>query len=245
MSRQKKVHIGTSGWHYDHWEGVFYPEGMDKQDYLEYYSKRFHTAEINNTFYQVPQKKTLMHWGEVVPPRFIFSVKASRYITHMKKLKDSQQPVSKFLKQVEVLRDKLGPILFQLPPRWNVNLERLETFLKVLPSDFRYTFEFRDPSWCDERVYSLLSERGAAFCIYDFDRRQSPKEVTAEFAYIRLHGPDGPYKGQYDKQTLSGWAGAVSSWVRKKKEVYCYFDNDQAGYAAQDAANLNRMLKKR
>lgn len=242
MKKSKRIHIGTSGWHYDHWEGSFYPEGMAKKEYLEFYSRRFHTAEINNTFYQMPHKNTLKHWRDTVPTQFIFSVKASRYITHMKKLKDPKQPVSKFLKQVEVLEDKIGPILFQLPPRWNVNIERLESFLNALPNGFWYTFEFRNSSWCQERVYDLLAEKGASFCIYDFDRRQSPKKVTTEFVYIRLHGPNGPYKGKYDSQTLSGWAGAISVWVRNGKEVFCYFDNDQSGYAAQDASALNRMI---
>jgi uncharacterized protein YecE (DUF72 family) len=242
MKNPKSIHIGTSGWHYDHWEGAFYPEGMAKKEYLEFYAQKFHTAEINNTFYQVPQKTTLKSWRNAVPKHFIFSVKASRYITHMKKLKDPKQPVSKFLTQIEALGEQLGPILFQLPPRWSVNLKRLDSFLRALPSGFRYAFEFRDSSWCQERVYDLLSEKRAAFCIYDFDRRQSPKKVTTEFVYIRLHGPEGPYKGQYDTSFLSGWAGAISTWVRKKKEVFCYFDNDQSGYAAQDALNLTGMI---
>ncbi|MGD2245263.1 MAG: DUF72 domain-containing protein [Candidatus Aminicenantes bacterium] len=236
------VHIGTSGWHYDHWEGPFYPEGTAKKEYLEFYAQRFLTAEINNTFYQVPHKNTLIRWRDAVPQNFIFSVKASRYITHMKKLKDPQQALSKFLKQVEVLGDKLGPILFQLPPRWNVNPERLDSFLKALPASFRYTFEFRDPSWCQDCVYDLLTERDAAFCMYDFDRHQSPTEVTAGFVYIRLHGPEGPYKGKYNSQSLSGWAGAIHAWAKREKEVFCYFDNDQSGYAAQNALDLKGMI---
>jgi len=244
MKKTKSVHIGTSGWHYGHWDGPFYPDGMAKKDYLSYYARHFHTAEVNNTFYQVPPTKTFEHWKKTVPLHFLFAVKASRYITHMKKLKDPEKPVSKFLKRVEVLGDKLGPVLFQLPPRWRVNAERLETFLEILPSGFRYAFEFRDPSWFHPRVLELLKEKKAAFCIYDFDRHQSPKEVTAEFVYIRLHGPEGPYKGKYDSTALSGWAGAISSWARGKREIYCYFDNDQSGYAPQDAQALNQMLAK-
>jgi uncharacterized protein YecE (DUF72 family) len=244
MKRSQKVHIGTSGWYYDHWEGPFYPKGMAKKDYLEFYSRNFHTAEINNSFYQMPQKKSLRRWRDTVPESFVFSVKASQYITHMKKLKDPEKPVSKFLRQVEVLEGKMGPILFQLPPRWKVNLERLDSFLKALPSDFRYAIEFRDSSWCQEQVYELLSQKGVSFCIYDLDRRQSPREVTADFVYIRLHGPDGAYKGKYDSQSLSGWAGAISAWLRNEKEVFCYFDNDQSGYATQNALALNHMMGK-
>lgn len=240
--KSRRIHVGTSGWHYEHWVGPFYPEGTAPEDYLEFYSQKFQTAEINNTFYQVPKKGTLRLWRDGVPEDFIFSVKASRYITHMKKLKDPRGPVTKFLKRIDSLGEKLGPVLFQLPPRWKANLERLGSFLEALPSGFRYAFEFRDPSWFQERVYDVLSENAAAFCIYDFDRRQSPKEVTADFVYIRLHGPTAPYQGQYDDQTLAGWAGALSSWVRQDKRVYFYFDNDQSGYAVQDALRLKRMV---
>jgi uncharacterized protein YecE (DUF72 family) len=244
MKKDKTVHIGTSGWHYTHWEGPFYPGDIAKKEYLSYYTRHFHTAEINNTFYQIPQKRTLKQWIETVPRHFTFAVKASRYITHMKKLKDPNKPVAKFLKQIEVLGDKLGPILFQLPPRWKLNLERLESFLKALPPDYGYSFEFRDPSWFHPQVYEMLSQHQAAFCIYDFNFRLSPKEVTADFVYIRLHGPDGPYQGRYDVQTLSGWAGALSAWSKQNKEIYCYFDNDQAGFAAQDALKLQEMMNK-
>jgi uncharacterized protein YecE (DUF72 family) len=161
----------------------------------------------------------------------------------MKKLKDPEEPVHSFTNRVKTLGEKLGPILFQLPPRWHVNAERLEAFLQQLPGEFRFTFEFRDPSWFDERVYALLEEHGVAFCIYDFDRRLSPKKVTADFVYIRLHGPEGPYQGQYTAQQLAGWTGAISTWVRQGREVFCYFDNDQAGYAPENAAQLQEMLR--
>lgn len=237
-----RIHIGTSGWHYPHWSGFFYPEDLGKESYLNHYQGVFHTVEINNTFYRLPEKKTLRSWSDTVHDGFIFSVKASRTITHMKKLKNTGQMVSRFLDRLEVLGDKLGPVLFQLPPRWHVNLERLAGFLDVLPHDFRYVFEFRDPTWCQKSVLDLLAEKGAAFCIYDFDGRQSSKEVTADFVYIRLHGPEGPYEGQYDRSTLSGWAGAISAWSGKNRDVFCYFDNDQNGYAAGDASSLNEMI---
>ncbi|MFP4082149.1 MAG: DUF72 domain-containing protein [Candidatus Aminicenantes bacterium] len=244
MKESGKIHVGTSGWHYAHWQGVFYPEDLAKKDFLQYYSGYFQTAEINNTFYQVPQKKTLIQWKNTAPQDFLFSVKASRFITHMKKLKDPEQPVSNFLNTIKALEDKLGPILFQLPPRWKINLQRLESFLRALPGDYSYAFEFRDPSWFESDVYDLLREHRASFCIYDFDYRLSPKEVTADFVYIRLHGPDGPYRGKYDKKTLSGWAGAFAAWSKQKKEIYCYFDNDQSGFAVQNALDLKEMVMK-
>jgi uncharacterized protein YecE (DUF72 family) len=236
------IHIGTSGWHYDHWRGPFYPPEMAAADFLEFYIRRFHTVEVNNTFYQLPEKKTLHTWAETVPKSFIFTVKASRYITHMKKLKDPKKSVAKFFRRVEVFGPRLGPVLFQLPPRWKVNPERLSAFLEQLPPEHRYAFEFRDDSWFDDRIYRILLEHEAAWCIYHLAGRLSPKEVTANFSYIRLHGPGRAYQGQYDGRTLSGWAGAISAWSRAGKDVYCYFDNDQNGYAAQDAGRLQEML---
>jgi uncharacterized protein YecE (DUF72 family) len=241
MAKQP-IYIGTSGWHYEHWLGPFYPEELSSDQWLSYYAGRFHSVEINNTFYQLPDKETFTTWRERVPADFIFSVKASRYITHMKKLKDPQQPLTKFFNNVEELGDKLGPILFQLPPNWHFNEQRLAGFLDALPQGYRYVFEFRDPSWFDQRAYELLARHNAAFCIYDLNGRLSPKKITADHVYVRLHGPGPPYQGKYDIQTLSGWAGAFSAWNRQGKAIYCYFNNDVAGYAVQNAGQLQAML---
>lgn len=238
----KGIYIGTSGWHYQHWKGPFYPEGLRSTGFLEHYAGSFSSAEINNSFYRLPEKKTLAGWRDAVPESFVFSVKASRYLTHMKKLKDPHEPLKRLLDRVSVLEDKLGPILFQLPPRWRLNPERLENFLEILPENNRYTFEFRDASWFDAEVYTLLTEYSVAFCIYDLEGQTSPKEVTADFVYVRLHGPEGPYQGRYGTEKLSRWAGAFSRWVKEGKEVYCYFDNDEAGYAPQDALRLQQMM---
>lgn len=235
------AHIGTSGWHYAHWKGVFYPDDLPDGRRLEYYKERLHTVEINNSFYQMPKKKTFQDWKATVPDDFIFSVKASRYITHMKKLKDPEGPVANFMDPAETLAGNLGPILFQLPPRWKVNPERLEAFLGSLPGGHRFAFEFRDPSWFNDRILELLAKAGAAFCIYDIEGRQSPKEITADFVYIRLHGPGEAYRGSYDIKTLSGWAGAISAWEGSGKETYCYFDNDEKGYAVENALSLQEM----
>jgi len=239
---QDLIHIGTSGWHYDHWSGPFYPEDLAKKEFLSFYQQHFHTVEINNSFYQLPSEKTLTEWRDCVPPGFIFAVKGSRYITHMKKLKDPGQSVPPLLERLQVLEDRLGPILFQLPPRWHFNEARLEAFLESLPRDFRYALELRDPSWLNQEAYRILNKHGAAFCIYELAGRLSPKEVTADFVYIRLHGPGDAYQGRYDKQTLGGWAGAISAWTAKGLTVFVYFDNDEAGYAAQNALELQDML---
>jgi uncharacterized protein YecE (DUF72 family) len=237
------IHIGTSGWHYDHWQGPFYPEHLANSDFLRYYQQEFQTVEINNSFYQLPKEKTLMDWRESVSGDFLFAVKASRSITHLKKLKDTQEPVQRLLARIKLLEEKLGPVLFQLPPNFRFNATRLETFLQALPQDYRYTLEFRDPSWLNPETYRLLSEYQAAFCIYEFAGRCSPKEVTTDFVYIRLHGPGGAYQGSYDLTRLSEWARAISAWALQGKKVFCYFDNDQAGYAAQNALTLQNLLK--
>jgi len=244
MKGSEHIHIGTSGWHYDHWKGPFYPQELYKRSFIEYYAERFTTAEINNSFYRLPSSQTLINWRDTVPEGFLFTVKASRYITHMKKLKDPEKPVSVFFRAVAVLGAKMGPILFQLPPHWHFNPERLDDFLGLLAPDYQYAFEFRDETWFNDETYSILAENEAAFCIYDLAGRQSPKEVTADFVYVRLHGPNGAYQGRYTKGSLSGWAGAFSTWADQGKEIYCYFDNDEAGYAAENALELQEMLKK-
>jgi uncharacterized protein YecE (DUF72 family) len=241
MKVRSALHIGTSGWHYPHWKGSFYPEDLPDAEMLSFYAGRFSTVEINNTFYRLPLKETLAGWRESVPPGFIFSVKASRYITHMKKLRDVGKPLSVFLGTIDVLGDKLGPVLFQLPPRWHINTERLRTFLSILPKEYRYAFEFRDPSWLVQETYDALSDAGASFCIYDLAGSLSPKVITSGVVYIRLHGPDGPYRGQYGTGDLAGWARSFATWRKQEKMIYCYFDNDEAGFAADNALKLSEM----
>lgn len=242
MADKTKIHIGTSGWHYEHWKGVLYSKDIADDRYLEEYIKHFKTAEINNSFYNLPDSKTVENWRNKVPDYFIFSVKASRYITHMKKLKDPEKSFGNFIDRIKLLREKLGPILFQLPPNWNVNLDRLKEFISKLPDGYRYTFEFRDPTWFGEETENILAEAGIAFCIYDFEGRQSPHAITSDFVYIRLHGPDGAYRGKYNEKSLSQWANLMSSWADEKREIFCYFDNDEAGYAAQNALKLRELL---
>lgn len=239
------IHIGTSGWHYGHWVGPFYPPGTSPRDFLSYYTGYFHTVEINSSFYRLPQKSTFEQWRSSVPSGFIFAVKASRFITHMKKLKDPETALTAFMERTSGLQDKLGPILFQLPPNWQRNLERLRLFLSALPGGYRYAFEFRDPSWFHPEVYQTLAEHGAAFCIYELAGLSSPRELTADFVYLRLHGPGDAYSGCYPSETLDRWADLFLGWREADKETYCYFDNDELGYAAANAAELQELVKPR
>ena len=242
MQKNSKIHIGTSGWHYEHWKGPFYPKDLSQKEFLDYYKRYFDTVEINNTFYQLPSLKTFELWNNSVSNDFLFSIKASRYITHMKKLKDPKEALNRFFEHIQPLVGKIGVILFQLPPRWHKNPERLETFLETLPSNYRYSFELRDTTWFDEEIYQILESFNAAFCIYDFNGIQSPKKLTADFVYVRLHGPDGPYAGRYDSQTLQRWAKDILDWNSQGKEIFCYFDNDENGYAALNALELKDII---
>ncbi|KAA6186213.1 DUF72 domain-containing protein [Thiohalocapsa marina] len=240
-----QCYIGTSGWAYGHWRGAFYPEGLPAGDRLAYYARHLGSTEINNSFYRLPAAQTVACWRRAVPDTFVFAAKASRYITHMKKLKEPEPGVERYLERMEQLGDRLGPILFQLPPHWHCDPGRLGHFLGILPSGHRYALEFRDRSWLNETVLSLLQHHGAAFCIHDYAGFQSPLEISADFVYIRLHGPDGAYRGNYDTPTLDHWAGAIAHWLRQGLDVYCYFDNDEAGYAAANAQALDRAVQAR
>jgi len=241
--RKKPIHIGTSGWYYAHWRGNFYPDEINSSEFLNYYIKKLNTVEINNSFYRLPDKSTLKDWHKKTPDNFIFSAKASRYITHVKKLKDPKKSTKKFFKTVEVLGKKLGPILFQLPPSWRPNPERLDNFLKVLPEKYKYTFEFRNSKWFNKKTYGILKKHKAAFCIYHLAGKLSPKENTADFIYIRLHGPKGAYEGSYKKSDLKKWVKNFLRWNKEGKEIFCYFDNDQAGFAVKNALELKEIIK--
>ena len=237
------IHIGTSGWHYKHWVGPFYPAKMPPSKMLRFYLERFDTVEINNSFYRLPAESAIEGWCRETPPNFCFAVKASRYITHNRKLNDPVNTVEKFMIVIEKLEKRLGPILFQLPPLWKLNLERLEQFLEGLPNRHRYVFEFRNPTWNVPEVYEILNRHNAAYCIYELAGYQSPIQITANFAYVRLHGPGAnKYQGDYTQQALQTWASRIEAWRKELKHVFVYFDNDQAAYAPKNALELKRMV---
>jgi uncharacterized protein YecE (DUF72 family) len=238
---RKKIHIGTSGWNYRHWKGRFYPEDIPQKKWLEFYCKNFRTLELNNTFYRLPEVKTFNNWRKNTPDDFMFSVKASRYITHIKKLND-KEPTQEFLKRAKYLKEKLGPILFQLPPGWKFNEKRFNSFLDNLPKKYSYTFEFRNDNWWNEKVIESLKEHNMAFCIFEIGGTISPREVTADFIYVRLHGPGEKYQGSYSDKKLKDWASFFCKWKKKGKEIWCYFDNDQNAYAAHNADKLQEMV---
>jgi uncharacterized protein YecE (DUF72 family) len=237
------IRIGTSGYHYKHWIGRYYPAGIKPAKMLEHYLRDFDSVELNNTFYRLPDESTFDAWRDSTPDDFLFAVKGSRFITHMIKLKDAQRGLTNFLPRAERLREKLGPILWQLPPGWKVNLERLEEFLSLLPREHRYAFELRNPTWMTDDVYELLRKYDAAFCIYELTGFQSPIELTANWTYIRLHGPTQfKYQGSYSDAQLEAWAKRIRTWSRKLDAIYVYFDNDDRAYAVDNALTLKKMV---
>ena len=235
--------IGTSGWSYRHWIEPFYPRGITRGiDQLRFYAERFDTVEVNGTFYRLIEVETFRRWRAATPPGFVFACKGSRFITHMKRLKDPEQGVARFFERVEALEDKLGPIVFQLPGRFKPDRERLAKFLDALPGGRRYAFEFRDPAWFQPEVLELLARRNVALCLYEFAGQEAPLEVTADFVYIRLHGPEGPYQGSYSDDALRTWAKRIAAWAKQGLDVYCYFDNDDRGFAPKNALRLKELL---
>jgi uncharacterized protein YecE (DUF72 family) len=243
--KEGKVHIGTSGWSYRHWKGNFYPENLPQKDWLQFYiDKGFLTVEVNSPFYHLPYKSTFEKWRDSVPKDFLFSVKASRYITHIKKLHDARESIKKFFDSAKELNEKLGPVLFQLPPGWKFDRERLANFLKNLSNKYRYTFEFRNNTWWNDEAFDLLKYNNISFCIYELEGTITPKETTADFVYIRLHGPGKKYQGDYNIKTLSDWADSCIKWKGEGKDIFCYFDNDQNGFAAKNALELKILTEK-
>ena len=242
MSAAGKVYIGTSGWHYRHWVGPFYPEKLPAARMLEFYARHFDTVELNNTFYRLPVESGLEKWRTGTPDGFCFAAKGSRFLTHMKKLKDPEIGVGRFFERVDRLRPKLGPIVFQLPPWWEADAGRLENFLRALPRRQRYAFEFRNPTWHTEAIRRILRKHNAAFCIFEIAGFVSECPITADFTYVRLHGPGGAYQGSYSDQTLRRWADRIEEWRKELRAAYVYFDNDQAAYAVENALTLKRMV---
>jgi len=208
---------------------------------LAWYGRHFSTVEINNTFYRLPTEDALLTWRQNAPPGFTFSVKASQFITHLKRLREPHDPIELFLSRVDLLGDRLGPILFQLPPNWPLNFERLEQFLPALPAKHRYAFEFRDQSWYTAQPYELLRRHNVALCLHDWRGMSWPMELTADFTYIRLHGPTGTYQGNYTSGMLRTWAKRIQQW-QKLAGVFVYFNNDQGGFAIKNAKSLEQLL---
>lgn len=246
MTARKKppAHVGCSGFSYDHWKGVFYPEGLPKSKWLGYYCGKFETVELNVTFYRLPLESTFRKWHEQTPADFLASVKGSRFITHVKKLKDPALPLKRFFERMAPLRDKTGVVLWQLPPAFRADAGRFVDFLGELkPYKARNAFEFRNESWVrDEAVLEALSEHGCALCMADWPEFLRDLPLTAGFVYIRRHG-HGTYGGSYTERELGEDAVRIKRYLEGGREVFIYFNNDAQGYAPKNALELARMVQ--
>ena len=244
MSKAKcDIRIGTSGWHYSDWAGLFYPAGLPKSKWFEYYAKDFDTVEINNTFYQLPKQQTFINWRKQAPKNFLFTVKANRFITHIKRLKDPEEPLERFFERVKLLKANLGPILYQLPPSMHKDLDRLESFIKSLPKRRLSVFEFRHQSWFSDDTYELLNKLHVGFCVHDLVGVPTPRVITGSLIYVRFHGPTGRYQGNYTKTMLKEWAEWIKEHIKEVRSIYAYFNNDIHAYAVYNAKTLKKQLR--
>jgi len=239
--REPEFRIGTSGYQYKHWRGIFYPETLPTTRWLQYYSEHFDTVEINNTFYHLPSERSFDQWREQAQEGFLYALKFSRYGTHMKKLKDPEEPIGRFIALANRLDGFLGPILVQLPPHWKVDPGRLSHFLGSVPAAQRWAVEFRDASWLRDDIYAILRRHNASLCFHDMIENH-PRRLTAEWVYWRFHGTAG-HAGNYSRQQLSAEAEIIKDYLRRGLDVFVYFNNDVHGHAIKNAIDLRRLVR--
>lgn len=235
------LRIGTSGWNYKHWRGIFYPRDLPPSGWLSFYARHFDTVEINYSFYRLPTRENFVAWAEDAPAGFLFAVKGNRFITHLKRLREPEEPIGRFFERADALGPTLGPLLWQLPPQFHRDVERLTAFLAVLPGTYRHAFEFRHDSWFVQPVYDALTAHDAALCLADRGGGTSPLEITAGWAYVRFHGglDDG---WAYTDEQLRTWAERIAGYRARGLPVYAYFNNDPHGHAINDCRRLARLL---
>lgn len=237
--------VGTSGWSYKEWRGIFYPRELPSRAWLDHYARHFSNVEINATFYRLQKAAALAGWAARTPPGFRFAIKGPRLITHFHRLKNAAHRLPLFYESIAPLRAKAGPILWQLPPQFPADPARLDAFIETLPEGWRYAFEFRDPSWHTDVTYRILERREAAFCPFEIGELTGPRIVTTDFVYVRLHGWKGRYKGRYDTKALKGWARWLRGHKRAGRDVYAYFDNTaEADDAVANALELDALMRR-
>jgi uncharacterized protein YecE (DUF72 family) len=237
MSTRGVLAVGTSGWQYSHWRGVFYPPDLPQSKWFAFYAARFDVVEVNNTFYRLPPEQVFGRWRTAAPKGFCYALKFSRYGSHMRKLKDAPDTIGLFLERARLLGEHLGPILVQLPPKWRADAGRLDEFLAARPAGERWAVEFRDPSWLTAEVLSVLRRHGAALCIHDMIA-DHPHELTADWTYLRFHGVH--YGGSYSPRALHDAAREIRRLLAAGVDVHAYFNNDAQGFAVANALELRR-----
>lgn len=245
---QSSAFVGTSGYNYPHWwNGIFYPSDLPTKRWLEFYAQHFDTVELNVSFYRLPRKEIFESWYKRTPKRFSFAVKGSRTITHVKRLKDCREPVSLLLDHASALKEKLGVLLWQLPPHFRFHKERLEEFgvlLTTLPRSkpLRHAFEFRDESWLCPEAFQILKEFNFAFCVAHGSGLPFTETLTADFVYLRLHGGEVLYGSNYSDRELKQWAQRIRAWEKTREPAFVYFNNDAYGFAVKNALSMKKLL---
>lgn len=237
------LHVGTSGWQYRDWRGAFYPEGVPQAGWLRHYAGRFATVELNNSFYRLPERDSFERWRDETPADFVVAVKMSRFLTHVRRLRDPAEPVARFLERARGLGPKLGPVLLQLPPQLQVDPDRLAGTLDRFPGDVRVAVEPRHDSWFQEPVRALLAARGAALCLADSPRRRTPVWRTAGWGFVRFHEGLAAQHPCYTESALAVWAERIASLWPADADVYCYFNNDLHACAVRDAVSFARLAR--
>ncbi|HEX3019648.1 MAG TPA: DUF72 domain-containing protein [Chitinispirillaceae bacterium] len=245
LSKKPIILLGTSGWSYKHWKGVFYPQEIAMKKWFEYFSRAFNTVEINASFYRIPVLKTVQGWNERSPENFKFSIKMSRLVSHIKKLRNCNDELDWFFSVFEPLYEKIAIILIQLPPTLKFDPGRIIEFSSLLPTKYQFAFEFRNTSWYREETYEILHRFGHIFCIHDMVGMATEKIVTANSAYIRFHGFDSVYGGDYPDSHLLVWADWIKTQLTENRSVYGYFNNDVGGYAVKNCMSLRKMIEKK
>jgi uncharacterized protein YecE (DUF72 family) len=252
-----ELRIGCSGWNYRHWRGAFYPPELPTRDWFDYYARAFDTVEVNNTFYRLPEAATFAAWRDRAPADFLFSIKGSRFLTHLKRLRDPEEPVLRLFERACALQDHLGPVLYQLPASQHRDLARLDDFLAVLPRtlgelggtparhSIRHVLEFRHPSWYVTETQAVLYAHGAVMCLHDMRGSAIFEPVDTPFVYVRFHGPSGKYVGRYDTPRMQYWAELLAAQWRAGRDVFAYFNNDADGMAVVNARELQALTMAR
>jgi len=237
-----QYYVGTSGWYYKHWKEHFYPSELFNNKWLTYYSDRFSTVELNNSFYRLPPEMAITNWYNSTPSNFSFAVKVSRFITHTKRLRGVAESINKFISRIQLFGTKLGPLLYQLPPMLKRDDSLLKSFLHLLPNDIKHAIEFRHHSWFDDTIFATLGEHKIGFCIYDMPGITCPLIVTTDFAYVRFHGHTSLYNSNYSNEELRGWARRFVNLAEQIQEMYIYFNNDIEGFSVLNAMTLHQYL---
>lgn len=241
--RRGHAYVGCSGWQYKHWRGDFYPADLPVSQWFDHYARRFDTVEINNSFYRLPERATFAAWSRRAPPRFTFAVKASRFLTHMKKLKDPEEPIERLFARMRALRPHLGPVLYQLPPGWKPDVDRFARFLALLPRDAQHVVEFREPAWYSSNILALMERHRVSMCLHDMPGSATGRDRVGPIVYVRFHGATSKYGGGYSADRLRGWAEWLNAQRDAGTNVYAYFNNDTGGHAPRDAVALRRAME--